>query len=83
MISCVPKAHVIMLHDIQLLSKDELVEIVNELDHILRQPEKLAKEGFEDIHEALEAQLIRKIGVDVGGKGPNRKIKKRSGNNRY
>lgn len=62
------KAHVIMLHDIRLLSKDELVEIVNELDHILRHPEKLAKEGFEDIHEALEAQLIRKIGVDVGGK---------------
>lgn len=62
------KAHVIMLHDIRLLSKDELVEIVNELDRILRHPEKLAKEGFEDIHEALEAQLIRKIGVDVGGK---------------
>jgi argininosuccinate lyase len=57
-----------MLHDIRLLSKDELVEIVNELDRILRHPEKLAKEGFEDIHEALEAQLIRKIGVDVGGK---------------
>ena len=62
------KAHVIMLHDIRLLSKDELVEIVNELDRILRHPEKLPKEGFEDIHEALEAQLIRKIGVDVGGK---------------
>src|ERR671910_1282394 len=62
------KAHVIMLHDIRLLSKDELVEIVNELDRILRHPDKLAKEGFEDIHEALEAQLIRKIGVDVGGK---------------
>ena len=62
------KAHVIMLHDIRLLSKDELVEIVNELDRILRHPEKLAKEGFEDIHEALEAQLIRKIGVEVGGK---------------
>jgi argininosuccinate lyase len=62
------KAHVIMLHDIRLLSKDELIEIVNELDRILHHPEKLSKEGFEDIHEALEAQLIRKIGVDVGGK---------------
>jgi argininosuccinate lyase len=38
------KAHVIMLHDIRLLSKDELVEIVNELDRILRHPAKLAKE---------------------------------------
>jgi argininosuccinate lyase len=62
------KAHVIMLYEIHLLNKDEFTSIVNELDRILLHPEKLKKEGFEDIHEALEAHLITKIGVDVGGK---------------
>jgi argininosuccinate lyase len=62
------KAHVIMLYEIRLLNKEELASIVNELDRVLRRPEKLVKEGFEDIHEALEAHLIRKVGVDVGGK---------------
>jgi len=62
------KAHVIMLYEIRLLTRDELASIVNELDRVLRHPEKLVKEGFEDIHEALEGHLIRKIGVDVGGK---------------
>jgi argininosuccinate lyase len=62
------KAHVIMLYEIRILTKEELASIVNELDRVLRHPEKLVKEGFEDIHEALETHLIRKIGVDVGGK---------------
>ena len=62
------KAHLIMLYEIRLLNKDELASIVDELDRILRHPEKLMKEGFEDIHEALEAHLITKIGIDVGGK---------------
>ena len=62
------KAHVIMLYEIRLLNKDELASIVNELDRVLRHPQKLEKKGFEDIHEALETHLIRKIGVDVGGK---------------
>jgi argininosuccinate lyase len=62
------KAHVIMLYEIRLLNKDEITSIVKELDLILLHPEKLVKEGFEDIHEALEAHLITKIGADVGGK---------------
>jgi argininosuccinate lyase len=62
------KAHVIMLYKIHLLNKDEFASIVNELDHILRHPERLVREGFEDIHEAIETHLIGRIGVDVGGK---------------
>jgi argininosuccinate lyase len=57
-----------MLYEIRLLNKDEVASIVNELDRILLHPEKLMKEGFEDIHEALEANLIAKIGGNVGGK---------------
>ena len=37
------KAHVIMLHDIRLLSKDELVEIVNELRSYPAPPRKTGK----------------------------------------
>ena len=62
------KAHVIMLYRIRILNKVEFATIVNELDQILRNPQRLIREGFEDIHEAIEAHLIRKIGADIGGK---------------
>jgi argininosuccinate lyase len=62
------KAHVIMLSEIRLLNQDELVSIIAELDRVLRHPQNLVRDGFEDIHEALETHLIRKIGMDVGGK---------------
>lgn len=62
------KAHVIMLYRIRILNKVEFATIVNELDQILRNPQRLVREGFEDIHEAIEAHLIRKIGADIGGK---------------
>jgi argininosuccinate lyase len=62
------KAHVIMLSEIRLLDQGELVSIIAELDRVLRRPQNLVRDGFEDIHEALETHLIRKIGMDVGGK---------------
>jgi argininosuccinate lyase len=62
------KAHVIMLSEIRLLNQRELVSIIAELDRVLRHPQNLVRDGFEDIHEALETHLIRKIGMDVGGK---------------
>ena len=62
------KAHVIMLSEIRLLNQGELVSIIAELDRVLRHPQNLVRDGFEDIHEALETHLIRKIGMDVGGK---------------
>ena len=62
------KVHVIMLHKIHVLEKDQVSRLVGELNIVLHHPEKLSREGFEDIHEALEAHLIKKTGFDVGGK---------------
>ncbi|HKQ20604.1 MAG TPA: argininosuccinate lyase, partial [Nitrososphaeraceae archaeon] len=62
------KAHVIMLHKIHVLEKDEVSRLVGELNIVLHHPGKLSTEGYEDIHEALETHLIKKTGLDVGGK---------------
>ncbi len=62
------KVHVIMLYKIHILDKDEVMRLVRELDTVLRYPERISREGFEDIHEALETHLIKKIGINVGGK---------------
>jgi len=62
------KAHVIMLHKIHVLEKVEVSRLVGELNIVLHNPEKLSTEGYEDIHEALETHLIKKTGLDVGGK---------------
>ncbi len=62
------KAHVTMLSEIGVLNGNELCIIVQELDSVLTHPNKLVRDGFEDIHEALETHLIKKIGVDTGGK---------------
>ncbi|CAN5628084.1 argininosuccinate lyase [soil metagenome] len=62
------KVHVIMLYKIHILDKGEVVRLVRELDTVLRYPERISREGFEDIHEALETHLIKKIGINVGGK---------------
>jgi argininosuccinate lyase len=57
-----------MLHKIGVLEKDQVSRLVGELNIVFHHPEKLSSEGFEDIHEALEAHLIKKTGFDVGGK---------------
>jgi argininosuccinate lyase len=57
-----------MLHKIGVLEKDQVSRLVGELNIVFHHPEKLSTEGFEDIHEALEAHLIKKTGFDVGGK---------------
>lgn len=62
------KAHVIMLHKIHVLEKDEVSRLVGELNIVLHHPEKLSTQGYEDIHEALESHLIKNTGIDVGGK---------------
>jgi argininosuccinate lyase len=51
-----------------VLEKDEVSRLVGELNIVLHHPEKLSTEGYEDIHEALEAHLIKKTGSGVGGK---------------
>ena len=62
------KVHVIMLYKIHVLEKHEVSRLVGELNNVLHHPDKLSREGCEDIHEALETHLIKKTGINVGGK---------------
>ena len=62
------KVHAVMLYKIHILNRDEISQLIRELDSVLRNPQRLTREGFEDIHEALETYLIKKIGIDIGGK---------------
>jgi argininosuccinate lyase len=62
------KVHVIMLYKIHILDRDEVAQLIRELDNVLRYPQRVARKGFEDIHEALETHLIKKIGIGIGGK---------------
>jgi argininosuccinate lyase len=62
------KVHAIMLYKIKVLQMDEVARLAGELNNVLDHPEKLSKDGCEDIHEALETHLIKKIGINIGGK---------------
>ena len=62
------KVHVIMLYKIHVLEKHEVSRLIGELNIVLHHPEKLSMAGSEDIHEALETHLIKKTGINVGGK---------------
>jgi len=61
------QAHVIMLYDKKIITKNEAKKILLAL-------EKLKKEKFEkksdaeDIHELIEQHVIKKIGIESGGK---------------
>jgi len=60
------QAHVIMLHENGLLSKTEAKKILAALERTKK--EKLTSSSAEDIHELIEAQVIKKAGIAVGGK---------------
>jgi argininosuccinate lyase len=62
------QAHVIMLYENNLLTLDNLKKILSELLVLRRNPKKLAGRGYEDIHEALETHLVKKLGIEVGGR---------------
>jgi len=62
------EAHVIMLHERKLLERKELKPILFELRKLLHEPNKLVIQGYEDIHEALEAHLVNKLGMEIGGR---------------
>lgn len=62
------QAHCIMLHEINLLSRRELSRILAALESARTNNSLIKTEGFEDIHEALEAFVIKKAGMDSGGK---------------
>ena len=62
------EAHSIMLHEMGHLTSGELKKILSALEEARKDPNKIETEGYEDIHEALEAFVIKKAGMDAGGK---------------
>ena len=62
------EAHSIMLHEMGHITRAELRKILSALEEAKKSPAKLPNEGYEDIHEALEAFVIKYAGIDAGGK---------------
>ena len=62
------EAHVIMLHEIGILTHDEQKKILIALERIRHKPSLLADGSVEDIHESIESGIIEQIGIDIGGK---------------
>ncbi len=61
------QAHAIMLYENKILTKNEIKKILKGLESLKKV--KLAKKtDSEDIHELIESLVIKKIGIDAGGK---------------
>jgi argininosuccinate lyase len=61
------QAHLVMLYEKGLLEVKPLKKILNELELLLQNPGKIDRLGFEDIHEAIETHLVKKLGIEIGG----------------
>jgi argininosuccinate lyase len=62
------EAHSIMLYEIGFLTLVDLKKILHGLEEVKRNPDVLSTDSYEDIHEALEAFIIQKVGNKSGGK---------------
>lgn len=62
------QAHSIMLYETGQLTGHDLGRILAALESARKDSSHLETEGFEDIHEALEAFVIKKAGMESGGK---------------
>ncbi|HJS83143.1 MAG TPA: lyase family protein, partial [Nitrososphaera sp.] len=62
------QAHSIMLYETGQLTSHDLGRILAALESARKDSSHLETEGFEDIHEALEAFVIKKAGMESGGK---------------
>ncbi|MEO9363653.1 MAG: argininosuccinate lyase [Nitrososphaera sp.] len=62
------EAHSVMLHEAGVISQQELKKILAALEAAKKNPGAIDTEGAEDIHEALEAFVIKQAGMDAGGK---------------
>ncbi|MDP9015177.1 MAG: argininosuccinate lyase, partial [Thermoproteota archaeon] len=62
------EAHSIMLHEKGHISDNELKGILSALEEAKKSPTNIKTEEYEDIHEALEAFVIERSGLDAGGK---------------
>jgi len=61
------QAHVIMLYENKIIVKKDLKKILTGLE-FLKKENFRKKSSSEDIHELIESLLIKKIGIDAGGK---------------
>jgi argininosuccinate lyase len=62
------QAHSIMLHEMGHVTSSELKKILSALEEAKKNPTSIRTEEYEDIHEALEAFVIQRSGMDAGGK---------------
>lgn len=62
------QAHLVMLYEKGLLEVKPLKKILNELEILLQNPGKIDRLGFEDVHEAIETHLVKKLGIEIGGR---------------
>jgi argininosuccinate lyase len=65
------QAHIIMLYEVGILTKKELVAILKGLDQLLTHSDSLNTYGdsaSEDIHELVESAIIRFTDINSGGK---------------
>ncbi len=60
------KAHVAHLAEKGLVPRDAAARIISLLDEAERRPELVLREGFEDVHEAVEAYLEERLGDEAG-----------------
>ena len=61
------QAHTIMLYENKVITKKEVKTILKGLENLKK--EKFEKKSSsEDIHELIESLLIKRIGIDAGGK---------------
>jgi argininosuccinate lyase len=62
------EAHSVMLHEQGVVSLEELKQILAALEGAKNNPGAVETKGAEDIHEALEAFVIKHAGTGAGGK---------------
>ena len=61
------QAHTIMLYENRVITKKEVKKILKGLEN-LKKDKFEKKSSSEDIHELIESLLIKRIGIDAGGK---------------
>ncbi|NDF27583.1 MAG: argininosuccinate lyase, partial [Nitrosopumilaceae archaeon] len=61
------QAHSIMLYENKILNKTEVKKILAALEKLKKQ-NLSAKSSAEDIHELIETMVIKKTGLEAGGK---------------
>ncbi len=65
------QAHAVMLHEIGVLSRNDLIKVLHSLNRITKEKKLLEEYGnpnSEDIHELVESAVIGMTGIEVGGK---------------